>query len=54
MKNYFIENIDLYIIPNVNSGGRKKVEEGYTCWRSNPNKIDPNRNYDFGFNENPN
>ena len=26
MKNYFIDNIDLYIIPNVNSGGRKKVE----------------------------
>ena len=48
-----MENIELWIIPNVNSSGRKKVEQGYTCWRSNGEHIDPNRNYKFGYNFKP-
>jgi len=35
------------MIINSNPVGRKKVEEGKYCWRSNGNKIDPNRNWDF-------
>ncbi len=32
-----------------NPNGRQKVEEGYYCWRSNGDKIDPNRNWGFNF-----
>ena len=53
MVEHFLNNVNLHIVPNVNSAGRRKVEEGYTCWRSNPNLIDPNRNWKFGFNKNP-
>jgi hypothetical protein len=48
-----LKNIELYVIPNVNPSGRKKVEEGYTCWRSNKDIIDPNRNWAYAFNPNP-
>ena len=48
-----MKNIELYIIPNVNPSGRKKVEEGYTCWRSNKDIIDPNRNWGYGHRPSP-
>ena len=35
------------MVPVVNPNGRKKVEEGFNCWRSNGNKIDPNRNWEY-------
>jgi hypothetical protein len=42
-----LQNVEIRMIPIVNPQGRKKVEEGYNCWRSNLNKIDPNRNWGY-------
>jgi murein tripeptide amidase MpaA len=50
-RDFILKNIDLHIVPIVNINGHKKVEEGYSCWRSayskdpKKNKIDPNRNW---------
>lgn len=40
-------DIDFTIIPLANPHGRKKVEAGAFCWRSNSNGIDINRNWSF-------
>jgi hypothetical protein len=34
---------------NANPEGRKKVEKGHYCWRSNADHIDPNRNWSYNF-----
>jgi len=37
------------MIMNANPNGRKKVEDGFYCWRSNADKVDPNRNWSYNF-----
>lgn len=37
------------MVMNANPEGRKKVEEGHYCWRSNADHIDPNRNWSYNF-----
>ena len=48
MRDFILQNIELSIIPMVNKSGREKVDDGYNCWRSNGDKIDPNRNWAYG------
>lgn len=42
-------NYELRMVMNANPEGRKKVEEGAYCWRSNKDKVDPNRNWSYNF-----
>jgi len=44
-----LDKYGLNMVMIGNPDGRKKVEEGYYCWRSNGDKIDPNRNWSFNF-----
>ena len=37
------------MVMNGNPNGRKKVEDGFYCWRSNADKVDPNRNWSYNF-----
>jgi hypothetical protein len=41
------------IIPNGNPGGRRMVESGQYCLRSNPNGVDLNRNWDANWKPKP-
>lgn len=44
-----LDHFELRMVMNANPEGRKKVEEGHYCWRSNADKIDPNRNWSYNF-----
>lgn len=44
-----LDNNNLRIIINANPTGRKKVESGQYCIRTNQNEVDINRNWDYFF-----
>lgn len=46
LSNHILKNFSFRIIPISNPLGRKKVEEGDYCKRTNLNNVDPNRNWD--------
>jgi len=46
LSKFFLDKIDFRIIPIANPLGRIEVESGNYCKRSNPNHVDPNRNWD--------
>lgn len=40
-----LDKVEFTIVPNANPLGRKKVEEGYYCKRTNEDNVDLNRNW---------
>lgn len=40
-----LETVEFTVVPNANPLGRKKVEEGYYCKRTNEDNVDLNRNW---------
>lgn len=40
-----LDNVEFTVVPNANPLGRKKVEEGYYCKRTNEDSVDLNRNW---------
>jgi len=40
-----LEKVEFTIVPNANPLGRKKVEEGFYCKRTNEDNVDLNRNW---------
>lgn len=40
-----LDNIEFTVVPNANPLGRKKVEEGFYCKRTNEDNVDLNRNW---------
>lgn len=44
-----MDSFELRMVLLANPEGRKKVEDGEYCWRSNADKIDPNRNWSYNF-----
>jgi len=40
-----LQNAEFVIVPNANPLGRKQVEEGYYCKRTNEDRVDLNRNW---------
>lgn len=40
-----LDKVEFVIVPNANPLGRKKVEEGYYCKRTNEDNVDLNRNW---------
>jgi hypothetical protein len=40
-----LDNVEFTIVPNANPLGRKKVEEGYYCKRTNEDAVDLHRNW---------
>ena len=50
----FLDDIEFRIIPIDNPLGRKEVEEGDYCKRSNLNGVDPNRNWNYHWTSNNN
>lgn len=46
---HILDHYKLRIIVNANPLGRKKVEKGNYCFRSNLNRVDINRNWDYNW-----
>jgi len=44
-KTTLAKGVEFVIVPNANPNGRRKVEEGYYCKRTNGNGVDLNRNW---------
>jgi len=44
-KETLAKGVEFVIVPNANPQGRKQVEEGYYCKRTNENGVDLNRNW---------
>jgi hypothetical protein len=40
-----LDTVEFIVVPNANPLGRKKVEEGYYCKRTNEDNVDLNRNW---------
>jgi hypothetical protein len=40
-----LDKVEFIVVPNANPLGRKKVEEGYYCKRTNEDNVDLNRNW---------
>lgn len=40
-----LDNVEFTIVPNANPLGRRKVEQGYYCKRTNEDNVDLNRNW---------
>lgn len=49
-----LNNAEVTLFPNINQSGRKKVEAGQYCVRSNENGVDLNRNWDDHWKEDEN
>jgi hypothetical protein len=50
--NYIARNVELTVIPLLNSWSHRAVEEGAICTRKNRNSVDLNRNYQQHWNRN--